>query len=94
MTVGGGDVVSSVGGGDAAARGRALATVGGAAADPRRGRRSESIADKIAAELDAAFDAIGSSTDTVLVLAAEPEASKGLAHVLERANMRGTDIIA
>ena len=91
VRAGGGDVVRSGGGGDAAARAaRGLATAAGAQRPTLVVLDDlEPIAERIAADLDATFDAIEARPALVLVLAAEPEASRSLGHVLERADTRG-----
>ena len=85
---GGGTVVRAGGGGDAAARAARAVTAAASAETPTLVLLDnvEPVADQVAAELDAAFDAITTAPVLVLVLAADPARSPALAAVLERAD--------
>ena len=91
MSAGGDDVIRATGGGDAAARAALALEAAAAAQRPALVVLDdvEPIADQVAGNLSATFDAIASRPALVLVLAADPGASSVLAPVLERADGRG-----
>ena len=91
VAAGGDDVIRATGGGDAAARAALALEAAAAAQRPTLVVLDdlEPIADQVAEHLSARFDAIGLRPSLVLVLAADPGASSGLAPLLERADARG-----